>query len=287
MDKKNGKAYVGYKCPPISSRFRKGQSGNPKGRPKKSVTENSGDRSTNAFVLKEAERLVVVREGEKIQKISAIEAVHRAQWISAIKGNATSQKHAIDRYDQAERERRQKEAEAKEIWQRYIIFQREMIEDAKRKSKTPPTLLPHPDDIIIDERGVRFVGPLSNEELARLEETVRMRDVLIMQDALECRQHIYKNRKDSSDQTGTALVLALTLNQSVPERYRISDAELAFRLDCYIHMPKRLLLRELHRAWHALGVPSRRGAVFPLLNSIKPMADFFGKRINELCLTQN
>lgn len=41
---------------------------------------------------------------------------------------------------------------------------------------------PHPDDVVIDyERGVRFIGPVDEEQAARLEETCKMRDVLILQ----------------------------------------------------------------------------------------------------------
>ena len=56
---------VGYKRPPESGRFRKGQSGNPKGRPKNSDLGIGSSRSTNALVLKEAERLIMIREGEE------------------------------------------------------------------------------------------------------------------------------------------------------------------------------------------------------------------------------
>lgn len=51
---------TGYKRPPHHTRFKKGQSGNPKGRPK--VDKASGFGSAFALTLREAERLISVRE---------------------------------------------------------------------------------------------------------------------------------------------------------------------------------------------------------------------------------
>ncbi len=54
----------------------------------------------------------------------------------------------------------------------YVARCREQISEAKRKSERPPAPLPHPDDVVIrDDRGVRFIGPVDEEGLARPEET--------------------------------------------------------------------------------------------------------------------
>ena len=51
-----------------------------------------------------------------------------------------------------------------------------------------PSPLPHPDDIVLDyDKGVQFKGPIHEKEQARLEEAIKMRDVLIMQNALDQR----------------------------------------------------------------------------------------------------
>ena len=70
---------VGYKHPPQKTQFRKGQSGNPKGRPKRHSPECGGDRSGNAIALREAERLINVREGDSIREMPTIAAIHRAR----------------------------------------------------------------------------------------------------------------------------------------------------------------------------------------------------------------
>lgn len=111
---------VGYQRPPEHSRFKKGQSGNPNGRPKKEAPPVASERSANALALREGDRPISVREGGEARTMTTIEAVFRAQSALALKGNAHAQWRAIDRYDQAQRERQQIIAREVEIWQYYV-----------------------------------------------------------------------------------------------------------------------------------------------------------------------
>src|SRR5690606_1421835 len=86
---------VGYQRPPEHTRFKKGQSGNPKGRPKKDAPLVDDERSANALALREAERRISVREGGEVRAMTTIEAIYRAQCASALKGNAHAQWRAI------------------------------------------------------------------------------------------------------------------------------------------------------------------------------------------------
>lgn len=74
---------VGYKRPPLQTRFAPGQSGNPKGRPK--GTPNH--RTTINRVMKEK---VSVREGEKTRRVTKFEAMLQAQASKGMKGDARS-----------------------------------------------------------------------------------------------------------------------------------------------------------------------------------------------------
>lgn len=72
---------VGYAKPPQHSRFKKGQSGNPKGRPRGSINI----RTAMIEVLKES---VTVTENGRQSKISRPQALARQAFTQAFKGNA-------------------------------------------------------------------------------------------------------------------------------------------------------------------------------------------------------
>jgi hypothetical protein len=75
------KAYeVGYGKPPEKKRFQPGQSGNPRGRPKK-------PRSIRDRFARELERKIAVREGDKVRKIPKIDLWVRRIIADAIKGD--------------------------------------------------------------------------------------------------------------------------------------------------------------------------------------------------------
>jgi hypothetical protein len=71
---------VGYRQPPVHTRFKPGQSGNPKGRPHGSVSPNS-------VVQKIMGEKLTVREGDKVLIISKFEAMMRALAMKAMKGD--------------------------------------------------------------------------------------------------------------------------------------------------------------------------------------------------------
>jgi hypothetical protein len=78
---------VGYGKPPVHSRFRKGQSGNPTGKRRHGEAER-----VEALIRQEVYRLLTVREGDKVTKMPALQAVIRSQIASATKGNVTAQR---------------------------------------------------------------------------------------------------------------------------------------------------------------------------------------------------
>jgi hypothetical protein len=98
---------VGYGKPPVHARFRKGISGNPSG--------GSRVQRARTLALKEAYRMVTVREGDKVTSLPAIQAVMRSQFALAVKGNGPAQRamiaaiHAMEQELAAERAAREKE----------------------------------------------------------------------------------------------------------------------------------------------------------------------------------
>jgi hypothetical protein len=71
---------IGYKRPPVRSRFRPGVSGNPTGRPK-------GSQNLGTLFHKILREEVSLREGNEVRKVSKAEAVVRAMVLSAMKGD--------------------------------------------------------------------------------------------------------------------------------------------------------------------------------------------------------
>jgi Family of unknown function (DUF5681) len=94
-----GKYAIGYGKPPSRTRFRKGTSGNPGGRPR----GMTAGRAT-ALAIKEAYRPVTVREGDKVITMPAIQAVLRSQIALAAKGNGPAQRALIEVIQTIERE---------------------------------------------------------------------------------------------------------------------------------------------------------------------------------------
>lgn len=82
---------VGYGRPPVHSRFRKGQSGNPSGKPR-NVTEME---RAKTLVRKECYRLITVREGDRVKRMPTLQAILRSHLTLAAKGNITAQRLAL------------------------------------------------------------------------------------------------------------------------------------------------------------------------------------------------
>jgi hypothetical protein len=276
---------VGYRTPPTHSQFKKGQSGNPKGRPRRSVPSSTGASTANAIMLQQAERLVTVRDGNEIRKVTVIEAVGLAQAKSAIEGSPYAQRDFFVRYQQAEQERLRKIAEDCDFWEWYIDMSRRKIAEAAARGEPPPKVLPHPDDVLIDrEKGVRIVGPGNEDEEAQLQKSRKTLDILLMQAALDWRKHKDSHVSDPLDRHESALVTMHFWNELLPLRYRLTEPNIVSSLMTYKSMTMRSLEKNLYRSWRSIGIPMRRGQTLRPTRVAKQIlelvVDIVGKHID-------
>jgi len=254
---------TGYKKPPKHTQFKKGQSGNPKGRPRKDDFGPGTDRSASRLLLQEADRSITLTDASGSTEITGIQAVIRKEYVTAMKGNPLAQKHVIERYDLAERDRRRSIAGENEIWRLYRDRTRKEIADAKAKGETPPDPLPHPEDIVLDpDKGVQFLGPMLPEQVDDIEEACRTRDLLVLQDQLDRRLAKDTVVEDPLDRPGAALLYACSLNSWVPLRWQLSEGAMCSAMMRADNLTKRELLKTVYQGWRALGRPVPRGETF-------------------------
>jgi Family of unknown function (DUF5681) len=92
---------VGYGKPPVHSRFRKGQSGNPTGK-----RRHGGAERAEALIRQELYRSLTLREGDKLKKMPALQAMARSLMTCAVKGNVAAQRTVVKLLQDREAEAR-------------------------------------------------------------------------------------------------------------------------------------------------------------------------------------
>lgn len=209
-----------------------------------------------------ASKSISIRTSEGNKATSVEEALVGTIIKTALGGSTHAQRHLVERIEEAN-QLKQMEIE-RDIETGFRI--RKLIQ-AKRiacfeNGEDPETVLPHPDDILVDKAfGYSIVGPIDEVELGECKRTCDLRDVLMLQDALEIR--LMAAAQVGPPPVTTPAVLATLLNDNVPERFRYSDTKLIFKMTENSHRSKRELLRDCYQAWKKLNFTVPRGFVFP------------------------
>lgn len=139
---------VGYRNPPLHTRWQKGQSGNPRGPAPRLRAARGGpgdrlpgaDEPMRAMILAEAYRTVTFTEGDVEFDLPAGQAVLRAMMVNAVRGNRIAQWRFAQLVQEAERQQKR----AQEAL--YNVFERPAFGDKKAKGPT------REDDLVYDDR---------------------------------------------------------------------------------------------------------------------------------------
>ncbi len=283
---------VGYKHPPKRTRFKKGQSGNPKGRPKKKVqpspaTWKPGDgppalTPSEQLVADEASRLVPIKDNSQAVSMPMAQAVVRSTFTEAAKGRPLSQKLVLDYLQANETKQSEIRAHLNAAWADIQEANRAIQERIANGEDLPPPL-PHPDDIILsDDHDPWITGPVDGDEQAALEERLARRQHLMLEhiyclyygtDTSEEQERLRRHLEasgidclhhDLSELTGPFIAILL-LERGVPPRLRWSLSDwITHQARANRSAPNRRVLEKLltqGRKRHRL--PFKRGQTYP------------------------
>jgi hypothetical protein len=190
---------VGYGRPPKWTRFKKGKSGNDKGRPvrkgqaKPTPTESAQDDALREALNKEIE----ITEGGKRVKVKVGDLLPKLQANLAVQGSETAQRSLMAERRQLEARDQERAALAEQqrikVYQ-FMVSKRDRQAHAWREAAArgaePTEPWPHPDDFIFSRSGYhwRIRGPSHPEDVPTYEKIRADRDALVIQAVIELKR---------------------------------------------------------------------------------------------------
>ncbi len=167
-DTDKSKHEVGFGKPPKHTQFQKGQSGNPKGRPKGSKNKPQAFpvNELNEFIFKECMEEITIQTGGNKKKVKKIEAVIKSAIKNAMTGDHRSQRLVMESFRSAEKDILDFSKEKLEIAIQYKSGAQREIDHTRKLGLPEPDILPHPEHILIDPRTgeVEIIGPMNKKE---------------------------------------------------------------------------------------------------------------------------
>jgi hypothetical protein len=298
---------VGYRKPPKWTRYPKGKSGNPKGRPKKQQELKQSTaliqlKESDAILDQEINRTVSLTEGGKVIQTTMHQAIRRSQAVKAAKGHVVAMRDILGdaaRLEERKKELAQHTALADEEREQQGIARNEQVfayfDDLKQGQeqawaealaagrKEPDFPWPHPEDVMLDHVRTRWHvrGPWESDDVPLYYFMQAQRDFCFVQIALAYRCGGRTRREKAKF---WACLCALN-DAMLPKRWQVCHDPVPV-LGLLLVMPIKQL-RDMTRAYHDKServqalVPMQRHskAAYQVANDVmKPVLDPMGYR---------
>jgi hypothetical protein len=159
---------VGYRKPPKQSQFKKGESGNPRGRPKRTThaMPEWREERMKAIIRQEAYRLIDINENGKKIRLPLIQAIIRRLGVFAAQGRPRAMRYFMETLKSLEEASGIEYSAYVKALNNYKEEVGREFERRKKENPSEPDPIPHPDDIIFNGSTgvVELYGPMTKQE---------------------------------------------------------------------------------------------------------------------------
>jgi hypothetical protein len=267
-----GEARTGYGNPPHATRFAKGQSGNPKGRPKGKGEGNRNGKgkgeanrhpaSLDAIRNRYATALVKIRDGDGVNEITTYEALLRHLNKLAFGGGVQATRLALAMTEQAMRDIETAHQDNLAWVAAYRADYADKAAAYERAGEPVPDWIARPEDIHYSiEKGLRITGPYDVEGLANILLLKQWRDAMHIRMVYD--EATFFAHPGARSTFTIAELIVFAFDHLMPRRWKLASPEMREREAALIWTTRRLLIKQMEDAFAPLGFTLRLDKPMP------------------------